>query len=101
MVGWWPYETCLCLAASLSCLDLYASEGTPPAATGQAPRFQVVSGQVEYARDDLHPTFIRLDTWTGEACFINQVPVGVGNMVTPFWQPIPEMDSPRIRALMK
>lgn len=88
----------LCLVS----LALYASDSGPtPAPAGQSPRFQVVSGQVEYALDDLHPTFIRLDTWTGETCFLNNIPVGAGNVVTQFWQPIPEMDSPRIRALMK
>lgn len=74
----------LCLVS----IVLYAADGPSP--TGQSPRFQVVYGAVEYAIDDPHPTFIRIDTWTGEAHFLNQRPVGVGNVVTQFWQAIPE-----------
>lgn len=86
----------LCLAAFAV---LMSADGPPPAVGGMTPRFQVVSGSVEYEPGDPRPTFIRLDTWTGETWFLNSIPVGAGTSVTQFWQSVPESNSPTIEGI--
>ena len=83
--------------------------GTLPSKEGQTPRFQVVAGQIKYdPTGEAHPTFIRLDTWTGATWALNPHLMRlVGNAQTGnkdvighvhAWQLIPEEDSTAVEA---
>lgn len=77
----------------LLCVSTFAADGPPPQPTGDKARFTVVSGMVDHGSGPV-PTFIRLDTFTGQTWLHQQVPLpgGKGAMLN-VWIPSTEMGS--------
>jgi hypothetical protein len=88
---------CLCLL----CVSTFADEGTPPEPTGDKTRFTVVSGMVDHGGGPV-PTFIRIDTFTGQTWMLQQVPIpnSKGALVN-VWVPSHEIGSTLYEAVTK
>jgi len=64
----------LCLFVLVTAL---ADEGPPPQPQGATARFTVTAGMVDHGSGPV-PTFIRLDTHTGQTWLLQQVPLPAG-----------------------
>jgi len=67
-----------------------ANPGLPPEPDSDKPRFQVVSGMIDHGSGPM-PTFIRLDTYTGQTWQMQQVPLPGGAGFVNVWMPCQEM----------
>jgi hypothetical protein len=65
---------CLCLLS----LTAFANDGPLPAPSGDKPRFTVTSGMIDHGAGPV-PTFVRLDTHTGQTWMLQQIPFSSGN----------------------
>lgn len=89
------------LALSLLCLTAFASDGPVPAPNGDKPRFQIVSGMVDHGGGQV-PTFMRLDTHTGQTWMLQQVPLSTGGgALMHVWVPSQEVGGELYEFTMK
>jgi hypothetical protein len=81
------------LALCFLCLSAIADEGAPPQPAGDKARFTVVSGVVDHGGGSV-PTFMRVDTYTGQTWLLQQVPLpGNSGAMLPVWVPSHELGS--------
>jgi hypothetical protein len=67
------------LALCLLCLtSTFANDGPLPSPTGDKARYTVISGQIDHGAGPV-PTFVRLDTFTGQTWMLQQLPLASGN----------------------
>lgn len=91
MIHCGPMKTLLALCL-LFAAAIHANDGTPPAPEGNAARFVVVAGPIDHGGGSV-PTFMRVDTFTGQTWLLQQVPLPGGNGFLPVWVPSHELDS--------
>jgi hypothetical protein len=65
----------LCL---LFAITSHATPGLPPEPSSDKARFQIVSGSIDHGGGSV-PTFMRVDTFTGQTWLLQQVPLPGGN----------------------
>lgn len=79
----------LCLAFAITS---HATPGLPPEPSGDKARFQIVSGTIDHGGGSV-PTFMRVDTFTGQTWLLQQVPLPNNNGFLPIWVPSHELGS--------
>lgn len=87
-----PMKTLLALCL-LFAVTLHADTGLPPEVTGDKARFQIVPGNIDHGGGSV-PTFMRVDTFTGQTWLLQQVPLPAGTgAFLPVWVPSHELGS--------
>lgn len=79
----------LCLLFNVT---VHADTGLPPELSGDKARFQIVPGNIDHGGGTV-PTFMRVDTFTGQTWLLQQVPLPGGNGLLPVWVPSHELGS--------
>lgn len=93
------------VAICLSLIPRPLPANTPPAPTETVPgRFTVVSGTVDHGGGPV-PTFVRIDSATGETWMLTQMPLKVpGQSVVSYihaWVPLHETDGQLYKAVLR
>ncbi len=86
-----PVKTLLALCL-LFAITSHATPGLPPEPSSDKARFQIVSGSIDHGGGSV-PTFMRVDTFTGQTWLLQQVPLPGGNGFLPVWVPSHELGS--------
>ena len=92
MIHCGPMKTLLALCL-LFAVTVHADTGLSPEVTGDKPRYQIVTGNIDHGGGTV-PTFMRVDTFTGQTWLLQQVPLPGGNgALLPVWVPSHELGS--------